>query len=93
MFKGKKKFGKPDGKVQLGSTVKDTITGFTGIVTGRCEYITGCAQVLVQPQMSTAGDLKDARWYDEPRLEVSSAALFVLASNKEAGADIAAPIK
>ena len=28
--------------LSLGVTVKDKITEFSGIVTGRCEYITGC---------------------------------------------------
>ena len=92
IFTGKKKFAKPDGEVKLGSTVRDKITGFTGVVTGRCEYITGCAQLLIQPKM-IGGLIHDARWYDEPRLEGSSTALFVLDSNKDAGADIAAPIK
>ncbi len=33
----------------LGNTYADKITGFKGVATGHCEYITGCAQTLLQP--------------------------------------------
>ena len=35
--------------IELGQKVQDSITGFAGLVTGRCEYITGCNQILIQP--------------------------------------------
>ena len=34
----------------LGDEVKDTITGFKGIVVARTEWLNGCARVTVQPQ-------------------------------------------
>ena len=34
---------------QLGDKVKDTITGFTGVVTGRSEWLFGCVRCAVQP--------------------------------------------
>jgi hypothetical protein len=34
-------------KFDLGVTVKDVIHGFEGVVTGRCQYLTGCTQYLV----------------------------------------------
>lgn len=33
--------------VYLGQEVRDRLTGFSGVVTGRAEYITGCAQICV----------------------------------------------
>lgn len=51
----------------LGEKVKDQISGFTGIVTGKAEYITGCVQYLIQPQ-SEENDYKEAQWIDEHRL-------------------------
>jgi hypothetical protein len=54
-------------KVELGVTIEDSITGFTGIVTARCEYITGCHQLLVQPRVKNNGDFVESRWFDEDR--------------------------
>ena len=60
-------------KTELGQKVKDSITGFAGIVTGRAEYITGCHQILVQPPVKNAkdgGDFQEPHWFDEDRAEV-----------------------
>lgn len=35
--------------ITLGDRVKCTLTGFTGVVTARAEYLTGCNQVHVLP--------------------------------------------
>lgn len=52
-----------------GDEVKDKITGFQGVVTGYTLYITGCNQVLVQPEMQE-GKFVNAQWMDEDRLEL-----------------------
>ena len=36
-------------EVELGSKVKDEITGFVGIATARCVYINGCVQFELTP--------------------------------------------
>lgn len=59
--------------MKLGDKVRDVITGFEGIVTGHAEYVTGCDQYLLQPQIKA--EAKDAtfpepRWFDENRLSV-----------------------
>lgn len=77
-------------KVTLGHTVSDAITGFTGIVTGRCEYITGCTQALVQPRVKEDGDFVESRWIDEDRLTVVSDEPIVLDVKKN-GPDKPAP--
>lgn len=51
-------------KIELGDKVKDKITGFTGIATGRAEYLTGCVRFMVE----RAGKDSKAEWYDEGRL-------------------------
>ena len=38
--------------VQIGTEVKDSITGFSGTVTAYCLYLTGCNQALVQPSVN-----------------------------------------
>lgn len=64
--------------VKLGQTVKDRLTGFAGVVTARVEYLTGCAQVCVQPGMKADGDFREARYFDETRIEVTDATPIVI---------------
>jgi hypothetical protein len=77
--------------IKLGQKVKDTITGLSGLVTGRVEYITGCNQVLIQPPCKPDGDFVDNRWVDEDRLEVIDEAVFALPRATSNGPDKAAP--
>ncbi|HEX7125031.1 MAG TPA: hypothetical protein VF406_04540 [Thermodesulfobacteriota bacterium] len=79
--------------IELGVAVKDKITGFRGIVTGRAQYITGCDQYLVTPHADEKGDLKDGRWFDEQRLDVLDGDPIILDNSKGTGADLPAPIK
>ncbi|MGN6451310.1 MAG: hypothetical protein ACTHLK_22500 [Brucella intermedia] len=75
--------------ITLGATAKDIITGFEGVVTGRASYLTGCDQYLISPR----GE-KEARWFDEQRLEVDQFRQLVVLDNSNGnGADIAAPVK
>jgi len=53
----------------LGKKVRDTITGFEGVVVGHVEYLTGCAQVGVQPPAKD-GEMKSAQYFDVTRIEV-----------------------
>jgi len=60
--------------VKLGATVKDQMTGFEGVVSGRVEYLVGCAQLLVQPYVDEKGAWVESRWLDEPRCKVQPGA-------------------
>lgn len=53
----------------LGNRVRDKITGFHGIATSRVEYLHGCVQYGVTPQVGTDGKAVDTCYYDAPRLE------------------------
>ncbi|HLP66755.1 MAG TPA: hypothetical protein VK181_04475 [Rhizobium sp.] len=76
--------------ITLGATATDRITNFTGIVTGRANYLTGCDQYLVSPRTPD----KDPKWFDEQRLVVDETFEVVVLDNSNGnGADIAAPIK
>ena len=56
--------------VKLRDKVKDSITGFEGIVVCRAEYLDGCIRVLVQPSTLTSdGAMLKALWIDESQLE------------------------
>ena len=54
--------------VQLGSRVKDTLTGFKGIAIGRCEYLHGCAQILIKPEKLKNLLPINGQWIDEQRV-------------------------
>lgn len=56
-------------EIKLGDKVRDTLTKLKGIVTARCEYITGCIQFEVQPEDLHNGTIVKAPWIDEMRLE------------------------
>lgn len=56
--------------IQLGTKVRDTITGVTGIVIARTEWLQGCARVTIQPQELKDGKPVDATTVDEPQCEI-----------------------
>lgn len=78
--------------MKIGDKVRDQITGFEGVVTGRCQYITGCEQALVQPPVSKDGTFVEAHWFDEDRLAVVEMKVIQVAVTK-AGPDAPAPVK
>ena len=53
--------------IKLGDKVKDNITGFTGIVTGKIEYLTGCIQYEIQPEELHECRHIESKWFDEYR--------------------------
>lgn len=56
--------------VGLGARVKDTLTGFHGIVISRVEYLTGCNQVFILPESEKPNELKDGHWFDIERVQL-----------------------
>lgn len=77
----------------IGTKVKDKITGFAGLVTGYCEYISGCNQALVSPGVDEKGAHRDPHWFDVQRLERTDTSRLVLDNGTTPGCDIAAPIR
>lgn len=75
----------------FGLTMRDKITGFTGVVTGHVVYMTGCNQTLLAPKAKDGGDAVDARWYDDQRLEVVHGSVRIVLDNANAGSDLPAP--
>lgn len=63
-------FRKETPMVNLGDEVRDTVTGFRGVVIGKTLFLHGCTRVGVQPPVGTDGTLKEAAWFDEPQMEV-----------------------
>ena len=59
--------------IELGKRVTHKINGFTGIATGRAQYLTGCDQYLVTPdELDDKGKVREGHWIDEGQLEVGS---------------------
>lgn len=67
--------------MKLGVTVTDKITGFTGIVLGYVQYISGCNQALVAPKLGPDGALRDSQWFDVQRLEVDPSTMPIRLDN------------
>lgn len=58
-------------KPQLGDRVKDRITGFSGIVVGRTEWLSGCGRVGIQAEKSKAGVLPpEPFWVDDQQVAI-----------------------
>jgi hypothetical protein len=59
------------GKIELGSKVRDRITGFEGVVTGRAQYLHGVDNALVEALTGNDGE-QHSEWIAETRLELVS---------------------
>lgn len=67
-----------DQNTKLGVQLRDIVTGFEGIATGRIEYLNGCIQFLVQPVgVTDKGERKEGVWIDHQQLEVIGAGIEV----------------
>jgi len=58
-----------DFKFDRGEEVKEVITGFTGIVIGRTEWLNGCKRYGVKPRELKDGKPIQEEWFDEQQLE------------------------
>lgn len=60
-------------KFALGREVKDSVTGFSGVVTSRADYLSGSEpRYEVSPRV-VGGTPVDPRWIDESRLAETEA--------------------
>jgi len=57
-------------KIELGAIVTDTITGFTGVVVSRIDYLEGTSRLQVQQVSLKDGAMVEAPWIEEGRLKV-----------------------
>ncbi len=54
--------------IKLGDKVKDSITGFEGVASGKCEYLNGCVSWEVRPTKLKDGEIVKSEWIDEQQL-------------------------
>lgn len=55
-------------EVELGTKVKDKLTGFKGVATARCEYLSGCVRYEITPAQLKDGIPQEEYWLDEQRV-------------------------
>lgn len=78
---------------RLGLKMRDKVTGLTGIITGKTEYITGCVQYCLRPPVGVDGKMPDVFWIDEIQLEVMGEGICLQpAAIPQTTADIEKPI-
>ena len=58
--------------VKLGTKVKDSITGFSGIAVCRTEYLYGCVRIGIEPQELKDGKPVETHYFDEQRLSTTT---------------------
>lgn len=79
----------------LGVEARDKITGFTGIVTSKIDYLTRCTQWALTPKArEDDSKLQDSHWFDTERMEVIGVGIsveFGFAEIKSTGGDIEPP--
>lgn len=57
-------------EIKLGKKVKDKVTGYEGVATAKVEYLNGCIQYCVIPQVGSDGKMPEAEYIDVHQLEV-----------------------
>lgn len=79
-------------KFRNGDEVVEKITGFRGVITGTCFYITGCNQYLITAKAKNEHTGAKALWYDEGRLEYQGTKVEESdVKGEDNGCDIPAP--
>lgn len=62
----------------LGRKCSDSITGFSGICTGFCVFISGGNLVLLTPGCKNDGTFIQAQWFDQKRVKICKGDPIVL---------------
>lgn len=73
---------------ELGAVLKDNITGFEGVVTGRSQWISGNNTYCLKPQKLKDGMPQKTEWFDEVVLSVKkkkAASIQPVAASRRTG--------
>lgn len=68
-------------EIQFGRKYHDVITGFEGVAIGFTEYLSGCNQVLLAPQVGDDGAKKESHWFDIQRIKTAGDATLITLDN------------
>ena len=55
-------------KFDLGAEARDRVTGYRGVITARCQHLTGCNTYGVMRKADDKGEIADPHWFDEQRI-------------------------
>lgn len=55
-------------QIKLGIKAKDIVTGFSGTVISRIEYLNGCVQYCIKPTVDKDGKMRDGEWFDDSQI-------------------------
>ena len=80
--------------MNLGKVGKDRITGFTGIIVGYVQYLTGCNQYLLVPKCKKGEEhtKPQGEWVDDSRVDIlknKKIAVIIDPRSQSTGFDIA----
>lgn len=70
--------------IKFGSEVREIYTGFSGVASGRTEYLYGCTRILIEPRGLHEGKPIEGVWFDEQRVEVVNEAAPTVSSDSSA---------
>lgn len=81
--------------VELGSKVRDKITGYAGIVIARTDWLSGCRRITVQSQELKDGKPIDSCCFDESQIEVleETTVVSVMADPTRPGGPMPSPTR
>ena len=60
-------------KFNLGDVLKCTVTGYTGTVICRNEWLNGCVQYCLKSKVDKDGKIQEGEWFDEGQLALKKA--------------------
>ena len=63
--------------MQMGDLMRDQVSGFEGIATGKAQYINGCVKWLLEGKIRDDGKMP-TEWFDEQRVVVVTEAAFIV---------------
>jgi hypothetical protein len=58
-----------DMQIELGSRVRDTVSGFKGIAVARTCWLHGCVRITISPEKTDNGKILSNETFDEPQVE------------------------
>lgn len=67
----------PNQHFELGEQLRDMVTGYTGIATGRMEYLNGCTQYCLRAKADKESKVPDSHWVDSQQIERVSGGIKV----------------
>jgi hypothetical protein len=57
--------------MELGKKAIDKVSGFTGMLTAKIEYLYGNDRYLIDPKVCEDNKYQEGQWFDEERIELA----------------------